>query len=159
MIWLSVKVLQIDLSMDTGSIKNEKSSSLGLFCFEKRFSISSGKENLHFPGLFVSSQICLVARSAPQLNITKSESMLKIEPITPHIGARIYGLGLAACGADELDKVYQALITHQVIFLDGQTLSPEQHMEIAERFGTLEPAHPFFPHVESAPQVSLIETT
>ncbi len=88
-----------------------------------------------------------------------SESMLKIEPITPHIGARIHELELSTCSADELDKVYQALITHQVIFLDGQTLSPEQHLMIAERFGTLEPAHPFFPCVESAPQVSVIETT
>ncbi|SBT14299.1 TauD/TfdA dioxygenase family protein [Vibrio celticus] len=85
--------------------------------------------------------------------------MLKIEPITPHIGARIHELDLSTCSADELDKVYQALITHQVIFLDGQTLSPEQHLMIAQRFGTLEPVHPFFPRVESAPQVSVIETT
>lgn len=85
--------------------------------------------------------------------------MLKIEPITPHIGARIHGVDLATCSATELNEVYQALIAYEVIFLDGQTLSPEQLLMIAERFGTLEPEHPFFPHVESAPQVSVIETT
>ncbi len=29
---------------------------------------------------------------------------------------------------------------------------------IAERFGQLEPVHPFFPRVEHVPQVSVIET-
>ncbi|MDH5927697.1 TauD/TfdA family dioxygenase [Vibrio lentus] len=85
--------------------------------------------------------------------------MLKIELITPHIGARIHGVNLATCSATELDEVYQALVTHQVIFLDDQILSPEQHLMIAERFGQLEPAHPFFPRVEHVPQVSVIETT
>ncbi|MEZ9336361.1 TauD/TfdA dioxygenase family protein [Vibrio splendidus] len=85
--------------------------------------------------------------------------MLKIEQVTPHIGARIQGLELAKCSSNELNWIYQALITHQVIFLNEQTLSPEQHLMIAEHFGKLEPAHPFFPRVESAPQVSVIETT
>ncbi len=61
--------------------------------------------------------------------------MLKIESITPHIGARIHGVDLATCSATELDEVYQALLTHQVIFLDAQTLSPQQHLMIAKRFG------------------------
>ncbi|MEZ9745599.1 TauD/TfdA dioxygenase family protein [Vibrio splendidus] len=85
--------------------------------------------------------------------------MLKIEQVTPHIGAQIHGVDLATCSADELDKVYQALIAHQVIFLGDQVLSPEQHLMIADRFGQLEPAHPFFPRVEHVPQVSVIETT
>ena len=85
--------------------------------------------------------------------------MLKIEPITPHIGARIHGLNLSDCSECELDDVYQALITYQVIFLDEQRLSPEQHLALAKRFGELEPAHPFFPRVEQVPQVSVIETT
>lgn len=85
--------------------------------------------------------------------------MLKIELITPHIGARIHGVDLATCSATELDEVYQELLAHQVIFLDDQTLSPEQHLMIAERFGQLEPAHPFFLRVEHVPQVSVIETT
>ncbi len=36
--------------------------------------------------------------------------MLKIELITPHIGARIHGVDLATCRATELDEVYQALV-------------------------------------------------
>ncbi|WCE32521.1 TauD/TfdA dioxygenase family protein [Vibrio sp. SCSIO 43137] len=85
--------------------------------------------------------------------------MIRIEKITPHIGARIHGVDLANCSATELDEVYQALLEHQVIFLDEQNFSPEQQLAIAERFGNLEPVHPFFPNVENAPQVSVIETT
>ncbi|MCZ8485669.1 TauD/TfdA family dioxygenase [Vibrio lentus] len=45
------------------------------------------------------------------------------------------GQSRRTCSATELDEVYQALLTHQVIFLDDQTLSPKQHLMIAERFG------------------------
>lgn len=41
--------------------------------------------------------------------------MLKIDPITPHIGARIHGIELATCRATELDEIYQALLTHQTL--------------------------------------------
>ena len=51
--------------------------------------------------------------------------MLKIVPITPHIGARIDGLNLSDCSESELDDLYQALVTYQVIFLGDQSLSPE----------------------------------
>jgi len=85
--------------------------------------------------------------------------MLKIVPITPHIGAYIHGIDLANCCEQNLGEVYNAFVTHQVIFLDNQSLSPEQHLKLAQRFGQLEPVHPFFPNVASAPQVSVIETT
>lgn len=85
--------------------------------------------------------------------------MIEIEPITPHIGTRIHGIDLANCNAEDLKAVYQALIEHQVIFFDSQTMSPEQQLELARYFGELEPAHPFFPNVVSSPQVSIIETT
>ena len=75
--------------------------------------------------------------------------MIEIEPITPHIGARIHGIDLANCNAEDLKAVYQALIEHQVIFFDGQAMSPEQQLELARYFGELEPAHPFFPNVAS----------
>lgn len=85
--------------------------------------------------------------------------MLKVEPITPHIGAHIHGVDLSQCNPQELDEIYQAFLTHQVIFFDQQNLSPKQHLALAQRFGQLEPVHPFFPIVPSAPQISVIETT
>ncbi|WP_394143206.1 TauD/TfdA dioxygenase family protein [Vibrio atypicus] len=85
--------------------------------------------------------------------------MLKVEPITPHIGAHIHGVDLSQCNPQELDEIYQAFLTHQVIFLDQQNLSPKQLLALAQRFGQLEPVHPFFPNVPSTPQISVIETT
>lgn len=85
--------------------------------------------------------------------------MIEIEPLTPHIGAGIHGLTLSQCSDAEFEALYQAFLQHQVVFLENQTLSPEQHLNLAARFGELEPVHPFFPNVASHPQVSVIETT
>ncbi|BCL72265.1 taurine dioxygenase [Vibrio nigripulchritudo] len=85
--------------------------------------------------------------------------MIEIEPLTPHIGARIHGLSLAHCTDSDFEALYQAFLAHQVVFIEKQTLTPEQHLFLASRFGELEPIHPFFPNVPSHPQVCVIETT
>jgi taurine dioxygenase len=85
--------------------------------------------------------------------------MLEIEPLTPHIGAYIRNVDLARCSQSDFEHVYQAFLNHQVIFIDGQNLSPTEHLILAKKFGQLEPVHPFFPNVESHPQVCVIETT
>ncbi|GIC76273.1 TauD/TfdA family dioxygenase [Moritella sp. F3] len=83
---------------------------------------------------------------------------MHIELLTPHIGALIHNVDLVNCDDTEFAAVYKAWFTHQVIFFRDQKFSPQQHLKIAARFGELEPTHPFFPHVEEAPQVSIIET-
>lgn len=83
---------------------------------------------------------------------------MRIELLTPHIGALIHDVDLATCDDVTFNKVYQAWLRYQVIFLREQVFSPQQHLAIAARFGKLEPTHPFFPHISSAPQVSIIET-
>jgi len=83
---------------------------------------------------------------------------MHIEHLTPHIGAVIHGVNLAHCTDTVFEKVYQAWYQNGVIFLPEQTLSPQEHLQVAERFGELAPVHPFFPHVADAPQISMIET-
>ncbi|WP_211689585.1 TauD/TfdA family dioxygenase [Moritella sp. 28] len=83
---------------------------------------------------------------------------MRIELLTPNIGALIHHVDLVNCNDTVFETVYQAWFTHQVIFFRDQVFSPQQHLIIAARFGELEPIHPFFPHVEQAPQVSVIET-
>ncbi len=85
--------------------------------------------------------------------------MLEIERLTPHIGAYVRNVDLARCSQSDFEQVYQAFLNHQVIFIDHQNLSPSEHLLLAERFGQLEPVHPFFPNVKSHPQVCIIETT
>ncbi len=85
--------------------------------------------------------------------------MIEIEPLTPNIGAKIHGISLSSCSDSDFEQLYQAFLSYQVVFIDNQVLSPEQHLTLAKRFGELEPVHPFFPNVASHPQVSVIETT
>ncbi|MDX2320113.1 MAG: TauD/TfdA family dioxygenase [Moritella sp.] len=92
------------------------------------------------------------------ISISQQVNAVKIERLTPHIGAVIHDVDLATCDDDTFKAVYQTWLTHQVIFLREQFFSPQQHLTIAARFGELEATHPFFPHVSSATQVSVIET-
>lgn len=84
---------------------------------------------------------------------------MKIEPLTTHIGAEIHNINLAQCSDAEFDEIYRAFLQYQVIFFRDQELTPTEHLQLAQRFGELEPVHPFFPNVAEAPQVSVIETT
>ncbi|MDD1794727.1 TauD/TfdA family dioxygenase [Enterovibrio makurazakiensis] len=85
--------------------------------------------------------------------------MLTITPLTPHIGAIIDGVALASCSDDDFAQIYQAFLNDKVVFFRDQYLSPDEQLALARRFGELEAPHPFFPHVDGFPQVSVIETT
>lgn len=61
---------------------------------------------------------------------------LDIRPLTPAVGAEIFGVDLRI----ELDDatiaaLRRALLDHGVIFFRDQALSPEQHVRFARRFG------------------------
>ncbi|WP_028024123.1 TauD/TfdA dioxygenase family protein [Enterovibrio calviensis] len=85
--------------------------------------------------------------------------MLTITPLTPHIGAIIEGVALASCSDNDFTQIYQAFLNYKVVFFRDQCLSPDEQLSLARRFGELEAPHPFFPHVDGFPQVSVIETT
>lgn len=68
-----------------------------------------------------------------------------IEPIGPTIGAEIHGLDLSQPLDDAAFAQFEAaLIEHKVVYLRDQTLTTEQHVAFARRFGALE-VHPFRP--------------
>lgn len=59
-----------------------------------------------------------------------------VEPLAPAIGAEIQGVDLGQGVDDALfDRLHQALMDHQMIFLRDQTIDPDQHVELARRFG------------------------
>ncbi|MGE0796773.1 MAG: taurine dioxygenase [Lautropia sp.] len=82
---------------------------------------------------------------------------LHIEPIAPALGAEIHGLDLREpLGAGTVEILHDALMRHQVIFLRGQDITPEQQVRFARHFG--EPmVHPFIGNLPEWPQVSVIE--
>jgi len=60
-----------------------------------------------------------------------------VEKIAPAIGAEIHGIDLGRQeGEDAFRILHDALMAHQVVFLRDQTMDPDQHMRLAQRFGT-----------------------
>lgn len=83
---------------------------------------------------------------------------MKIDPVTPTIGAEIGGVDLSStCNADVNDQIYAALKEHLVLFFRDQNFSPEKQLEFAKSFGEIAKPHPVYPHVPGFKQVVLLE--
>ena len=83
--------------------------------------------------------------------------MFKVEAITPSIGAEISGVSLNKdLNSATVEKIYSALIKHQVIFFRDQDISPESHLKLAESLGDIDPGHPVYPHVEGYQSIVLL---
>ena len=83
---------------------------------------------------------------------------MKIEAITPVIGAEISGVSLNKDLNDGIcDQIYKALIKYQVVFFRDQDLSPESHLKLAKSFGEPEPPHPIYPHVDGYENIVLLK--
>ena len=83
--------------------------------------------------------------------------MFKVEAITPSIGAEISGVSLNKdLNSATVEKIYSALIKHQVIFFRDQDIAPESHLKLAESLGDIDPGHPVYPHVEGYQSIVLL---
>lgn len=82
-----------------------------------------------------------------------SRSSLQIKPLTPAIGAEIFGIDLAAPDvADHVPAIRSALLAHKVIFFRDQHISAAQHIAFARHFGDLE-IHPATPKDQPDPEI------
>lgn len=86
-----------------------------------------------------------------------TRASLEVRPLTPAIGAEIVNVDLAQLDDVGFAAVRRALLDHLVILFRNQSLSPQQHLAFARRFGDLEPPHPVFAHLPDQPQVSVLE--
>ena len=83
---------------------------------------------------------------------------MKIEAVTPAIGAEISGVSLNKDLNDDIcDQIYKALIKYQVVFFRDQDLSPKSHLKLAKSFGEPEPSHPVYPHVNGYENIVLLK--
>ncbi|MEE8245491.1 MAG: TauD/TfdA family dioxygenase [Pseudomonadales bacterium] len=81
---------------------------------------------------------------------------LRVEPMTPLIGAEIAGADLTNVTDAQFAAIDQALTDHSVVFFrDQPELTPEQQIRFAKRFGELH-FHPAAPHLEDHPEVFVI---
>ncbi|MEM7017417.1 MAG: TauD/TfdA family dioxygenase, partial [Pseudomonadota bacterium] len=63
--------------------------------------------------------------------------------ISGALGVEISGVDLSKPLADEVfAEIHQAFLEHQVIFFRGQEITPEQHIQLGRRFGSLH-IHPY----------------
>ncbi|MCV2402599.1 TauD/TfdA family dioxygenase [Marinomonas sp. C2222] len=84
---------------------------------------------------------------------------MNILPLSNSIGALVENIDLSTITEGDFHFLYAAFLQHKVLFLRDQSMTPAEHLALGKRFGSLEPVHPFFPHVEDNDQVIIIETS
>ena len=63
------------------------------------------------------------------------QTHLKIEKLSPTIGAVLHGVDMGRPVGEELRaEIYQALLDHKVIFFRDQDISTEQHIAFSRLF-------------------------
>lgn len=83
---------------------------------------------------------------------------LKIDPLTPTIGAEITGIDLSQANDPAVtDQLYDAVLKHLVLFFRDQDLSPQDQFDFAKSFGTPAKPHPVYPHVPGFERIVLLE--
>ena len=80
---------------------------------------------------------------------------IRVEKLTPHIGAVLHGIDLSRDLSNaEYDAIHEALMTHLVIFFRDQDLSdPYRHKIFARHFGELFDSHPVAAGSKEHPEV------
>jgi len=83
---------------------------------------------------------------------------MQIRKLTPSIGAEITGFDLDRCDEAARQRLNEALVEHEVLFLREQDITPERHVRLAEIFGRALPAKSIvFPSPEGFPQIEVVE--
>jgi len=83
---------------------------------------------------------------------------LDIRPISPIIGAEIYGLDLSEPLEPEVVSMVRAALSHHlVIIFRDQDLTPDDQAAFGRQFGELTTAHPVLPSIEGHPEVLPID--
>lgn len=84
---------------------------------------------------------------------------LEVARLTRSIGGLVSGIDLRKpLSESEFDALYGALLEHHVLFFRKQPLAPEEQVALARRFGAID-IHPFGRHLETHPEVGLLDQT
>jgi taurine dioxygenase len=63
---------------------------------------------------------------------------IEVEPLSPAVGAEVSGIDIAAgISEQQFAELRQAHVDYAVIFLRDQDISPQQHIDFAERWGKI----------------------
>jgi alpha-ketoglutarate-dependent sulfate ester dioxygenase len=80
---------------------------------------------------------------------------VRIEQLSPAIGAEVHGLDLSCpLSDDEVMEVQMGLHRHHVLFFRNQHLDYQRHVDFARQFGVPTHAHPLYPPtLDAFPQI------
>ncbi|MEM7562163.1 MAG: TauD/TfdA family dioxygenase [Pseudomonadota bacterium] len=86
--------------------------------------------------------------------MTHQYDNLQADPISPALGAEISGIDIASGVSDaQFQDLRQAFVDYGVIFLRDQHITPDQHIEFAQRWGQIN-VNRFFKAVETHPRIA-----
>ena len=80
---------------------------------------------------------------------------LKIEPLAPECGVTFHDVQLAEAEGEILDAIRRAVFEHGVAVFRGQALSPEQHIDLAKRWGGID-INNYFPLTDAHPEIAVV---
>ena len=82
-----------------------------------------------------------------------SYETISVKPIAGALGAEVSGVDLSRSLPDAtIGEIRRALLDHLVIFFHDQQLTPEQHLALGRRFGTLQ-VHDFVEAMAGYPEI------
>ena len=83
-----------------------------------------------------------------------SSDVVKVDPVTLHIGAEISGVDLSQpLSAAQHEAIHQAFVKWTVVFFRGQNLDHAAHVAFARQMGEPTIGHAVFGHVEDFPEI------
>src|SRR6201995_4941732 len=82
-------------------------------------------------------------------------SNIEVRRIEGGCGAEVLGLDLRHLSDAQMDAVRAAYAEHGVIFFRDQSLSEDDHIAFAQRWGEID-VNKFFPHIDGYPQIAKV---
>ncbi|MEM7251586.1 MAG: TauD/TfdA family dioxygenase [Pseudomonadota bacterium] len=81
------------------------------------------------------------------------DNSLTITPIAGALGAEVSGISLASSPSERtFERIREAFLTYHVLFFRDQTLTPQEQLAFAERWGDIH-VHPFVEGLPQCPEV------
>jgi len=77
---------------------------------------------------------------------------IEVKPIAGALGAEIAGVDLGNMDDEAFDEIAAAWLEHLVVFFRRQTITPEQQIAFAKRFGEIH-HHPFMKGMDEHPEI------
>ena len=83
---------------------------------------------------------------------------IQVSPLAGSLGAEIGGVDLRRMDDADFAEIHRAWLQHQVIYFRDQTMTPDEHLDFARRWGEIH-IHPFNAPMEGYPEILQILKT